>query len=395
MVTLIVGDLLTGRRIQTLPVVAAEWSDTLNDSGSLSATVKLNNPDVQLLGLKSSASPGKAFLAVVDGDAVLQAGPIWWHDYDGNNQSLTIRASGMWSYFDHRMLIPVLDGFLPTDALADTNLTSSLQGIARALVAQAQSWTDGDVPVNLPAEVAGSNVRNYRGADLATVGQRLRELTQVEGGPDIRFAPRFTTDRLGVEWDLLIGTPDQPLLFSAFETVFNVGLKGSSVSDLRIKVDGSAVAGQAFATGGRASDEALVAVAAGTELSAAGFPLLELVDSSRSTITDVNTLQGFANELVLKGARPVESWTFTHDLSSAPALTGFVTGDFAKVRVHSDLYADRGEYRMRILSRSGDVEGRKVKLTFQPTDSFTPFPTYESGYGFGVGPYGVGPFGGL
>lgn len=395
MVTVIVGDLLTGRRIQTLPVIAAEWSDTLNDSGSLSASVKLNNPDVQTLGLKSSAAPGKAFLAVVDGDAVLQAGPIWWHDYDGNNQSLTIRASGMWSYFDHRMLIPVLSGFLPTSELADTNLTSSLQGIARALVEQAQLWIGGGVPVNLPAEIAGDNVRNYRGADLATVGQRLRELTQVEGGPDVRFAPRLSEDRLGVEWDLLVGSPDEPLLFSEFETVFNIGLNGSSVTDLRIKVDGSSVAGQVFATGGRASDEALVAVATGTELSAAGFPLLELVDSSRSTITDVTTLQGFANELVLKGVGPVESWTFTHDLSSAPALTGFSTGDFARVRVHSDLYADRGEYRMRILSRSGDIEGRKVKLTFQPTDSFTPFPVYEFGYGFGVGPYGVGPFGGL
>lgn len=373
----LVGDLLTGRRIQTVPVVSAEWSDTLNDAGQISATVKLNDQVVQLLALKGSATPGKAFLAVVDGDSVLQAGPIWWHDYDADAKTLSLRASGMWSYFDHRMLIPVLAGFLPTSPSADTNLTSSLQGIARALVVQAQSWTGGDVPVNVPVEIPGDSVRNYRGADLASVGQRLRELTQVEGGPDIRFAPRWSEDRLGVEWDLLVGTPDEPLLFSAFETVFNVGLKGSSVTDLRVRVDGSAVAGQVFATGGRASDDALVAVATGSALSAAGFPLLEKVDSSRSTITDVNTLQGFANELVLAGARPIEVWSFTHDLGQQPALTGFSTGDFAKVRVHNDLYLDRGEYRMRILSRSGDIAGRNVKLTFQPTSTYFPFPIYS------------------
>lgn len=376
MVRVLVGDLLTGRRIQDVPVLSAEWSDTLNDTGALSCVVPLNVPEVQDLFLKNSATPGKAFLAIVDGDTVLQAGPIWSHDYNADSSSLTLHAAGMWSYFDHRMLIPVLAGFLPTSASADTNLTSSLQGIARALVVQAQSWAGGNVPVNVPAEVTGSNVRNYRGADLATVGQRLRELTQVENGPDIRFTPRLSEDRLGVEWDLMIGTPTQPLLSSAFETVFNIGLPGSSVSDLRIKVDGSSIAGQVFATGGRASDEALVAVATGSTLSAAGFPLLERVDSSRSTITDVATLQGFANELVLAGARPVEVWSFTHDLGQQPALTGFSTGDFAKVRVHDDLYADRGEYRMRILSRSGDIVGRKVKLTFQPTSTYVPFINY-------------------
>lgn len=372
----IVGDLLTGRRIQDVPVVSAEWSDTLNDTGSLSCVVPLNVPEVQDLFLKNSATPGKAFLAIVDGESVLQAGPIWWHDYDATAKTLTLRASGMWSYFDHRMLIPVLSGFLPTSASADTNLTSSLQGIARALVVQAQSWAGGGVPVNVPAEIAGSNVRNYRGADLASVGQRLRELTQVEDGPDIRFMPRLSDDRLGVEWDLLIGTPSEPLLSSDFEAVFNVGLPGDSVSDLRIRVDGSSVAGQVFATGGRSSDEALVAVATGTTLAAAGFPLLEKVDSSRSTITDVTTLQGFANELVLAGERPVELWSFTHDLAYPPALTGFSTGDYAKVRVHDDFYAERGEYRMRILSRSGDIEGRKVKLTFQPTSGFVPSIIY-------------------
>lgn len=395
MVHVIVGDLLTGRRLQTLPVVSADWSDTLNGVGDISASVSMNDPDVQTLGLRGSATPGKAFLAVVDGDAVLQAGPVWAQRYNAQNQSLQLSAAGMWSYFDHRVLLPVLAGFEATDPAADTNVTSSLQGVARTLVEQAQAWTGGDVPVNLPDEIAGDNVRNYVGSDLGMVGERLRQLTQVEGGPDIRFVPRFSDDRLGVQWDMQIGTPDEPLLSSVFEPVFNVGLSGSSVSNLSVSVDGKAVAGQVFATGGRSSDEVLVARSTGTELAAAGFPLLERVDSSRSTITQLSTLQGFADELVLRGVRPVELWSFDHDLQSRPSVTGFSVGDFAKVRVHDDPYLPRGEYRMRILSRSGDVEGRTVSLTFQPTESFVPFPVVERGFGYGVGPYGVGPYGGM
>lgn len=391
----IIGDLLTGRRLQTLPDASASWSDTLNSAGEVSASVSMNDPDVQKLGLRGSATPGKAFLAVVDGDAVLQAGPIWRQSYNADSQSLALQAAGMWSYFDHRVLLPVLAGFAATAPAADTNVTSSLQGVARFLVAQAQSWTGGNVPVNLPAEIAGDNVRNYLGSDLGIVGERLRQLTEVEGGPDIRFVPRLSGDRLGVEWDMQIGSPEKPLLSSMFEPVFNVGLSGSSVSKLSVSVDGKGVAGQVFATGGRSSDEVLIARATGTDLAAAGFPLLERVDSSRSTITQLSTLEGFAAELVLRGARPVELWSFDHDLQSRPSVTGFSVGDFARVLVHADPYVDRGEYRMRILSRSGDVEGRTVSLTFQPTESFVPFPVVERGLPYGVGPYGVGPYGGI
>lgn len=366
MTTWIVGDLLTGRRIQTLPVVSGSWSDVLNDSGSISCTVSLRDPDVARLGLSESARPGKAFLAVVDGSTVLQAGPIWSHDWTSPT-ALTLTGAGMWSYFDHRFVLPVLaDGVLPTDPSADTSITSSLQGVARGLVAQAQAWTDGDVPVVLPTAISGTNVREYRGADLTSVGQRLRELTQVDGGPDIRFQPRLTTDLLGVEWVMLIGTPTEPLLFSAVEPVFTLGVPGSPVDDFRVRVDGNKTAGRVYASGGRASDEALVAVGTNSSLSAAGFPLLEIADSSRATITDVDTLQGFATELALRGDRTVETWSFSHRTDQRPFLEGYAVGDFAKVRVIDDLYVPAGEHRLRILSRSGDAVGRVVSVKFQP-----------------------------
>lgn len=362
----IVGDLLTGQRIQTVPVVSGRWRDTLNDAGALSCTVTLRNEQVRRLGLQESAKPGKAFLAAIEGDLVLQAGPIWIHDFDNDTGRLTIQASGMWSYFDHRVLIPVLAGFLPSSPSADTNLTSSLQGIARTLVAQARSHTGGAVPVILPAAIAGTNVRNYGGGDLGIVGERLRELTQVENGPDIRFQPRLRPDKTGVEWVMQIGTPTQPLLFSQVRPTFTIGLDGSSVSRLRIKADGTRLAGRGFASGGRAADDVLVAVSEDATLGAQGFPLLEVVDSSHATVSRVETLERYAAEITTLGRRPIETWSMRHEAAQRPFLSGFTVGDFAKVRVRNNAYLENRDHSMRIISRSGDNRGRSVDLELQP-----------------------------
>lgn len=383
MTTYIIGDLRTGRRIQTLPALAGTWADVLNDSGTLSCTVSLRDPDVERLGLKESAKPGKAFLAAVDGDLVLQAGPVWLHSYDADSGQLTITASGMWSYFDARRVLPVLAGRPPTDPTTNTRFTAvssdpddpwptdtrkSFQGMARALVAQAQSWTGGNVPVVLPAEIAGDRERTWRGADLSVVGDALRDLTQLDGGPDIRFQPRLTSDRLGIEWVMLVGTPSQPLLFSQLEPVFTVGAAKSSVSDLKTTVSGRGVASQVYATGGRAAEQALVSIGSNAALISQGYPVLEAVDSSRSTVTEQATMDAFAAELVLRSGSPTETWSFSHKTDQQPLLAGFSVGDFAKVRVVDDLYHGTIDppIRMRILSRSGDAVGREVALKFQP-----------------------------
>lgn len=383
MTTYIIGDLRTGRRIQTVPAVRGPWSDVLNDSGEVSCTVSLRDPVVQKLGLKESAKPGKAFLAALDGDLVLQAGPIWLHDYQADTGLLTMSASGMWSYFDYRRVLPVLAGRLPTDPTTNTRFTAvsvdledpwpvdtrtSLQGMARALVAQAQSWTGGNVPVVVPAAIAGDRERTYRGADLILVGEALRDLTKLEGGPDIRFQPRLTSDRLGIEWVMLVGTPTQPLLFSPIEPVFTVGAPKSPVTKFSTSVTGRTVATDVYTTGGRAADEALVSLASNPQLLDQGYPVLEAVDSTRATVTEQATLDAFAAELAMRTVSPTETWSFSHRTSDQPLLSGYSVGDFAKVRVLEDLYHGTIEppVRMRILSRSGDAVGREVALKFQP-----------------------------
>jgi hypothetical protein len=223
------------------------------------------------------------------------------------------------------------------------------------------------VPVVLPSAVTGSPAeRWYKGADLAFVGERLAQLTQVDGGPDIMFTPQLTGDLQGVQWAMRIGTPTEPRLFSPQRQVFQVGLSKSSVSKLRVKVDGTGLAAQAFASGGRTNDTTLVSVSTDATLGNASYALLDTVDSSHSTVSDSTTLQAYSDEIVMQGETPSTVFAFDHDLATHPFLEGFNAGDFADVKVRNSSDLPDDTYGMRIMSRSGDEQARKVSLTFYP-----------------------------
>ena len=383
MVQFIIGDLLTGRRIQTLPVLAGSWSETINDSGDVSCTVSLRDPLVKRLGLYNSASVSKAFLAAIEGDTVLQAGPIWDHDWSRDTGKVTLQAAGLLSYFDHRVVLPVLAGRLPSDPTTDTrympqdldpdssypwptDTRRSLQGIMVGLFAQAMSWPSGNVPLTLPSVIPGTSERPYRGSDVAPVGERVRELTRVVNGPELRITAQWTTDHLGIQWVAEIGTPTQPLIFSQQRPVFYIGTEKSSVTNLTVKTSGLDMAGQAYASGGRSIDKALVSVSTDATLTAAGYPLLEAVDSSHSTVQDLTTLQAYSDEIVKRGKTATQTWRFDHDVSVAPNLASFRAGDFADVRVIADPYLPLGPRSLRILGRSGDAKSKTVSLQFAP-----------------------------
>jgi hypothetical protein len=379
----LVGDLLTGRRIQWLQAEKGTWSEELNQSGEVQCSVLLSDPVNARQGIPESAAVGKAFLAAVMGDLVLQAGPIWKHDWDDDNQRLTLTAAGMWSYFDHRVLLPDLD-LNPTDPATDTRFSpivsdpdavgypwlvdtrESWQAIAKRLVEQAQAWTNGNVPVILPDEEPGENARWFKGSALAFVGPRLREITALEAGPDIMFTPRWTSDHLGIEWVMRIGTPSEPLLFSAQRQKFQVGVDKSSVTDLRVKVDGSQLASTSYASAGKSDGQALITVSEDSTLPDLGYPALDAVDKSHSTVSEEGTLQAYSDELALMGRKPVTVWSFSHRIAQSPYLESFNAGDFALVSLRRNAYLQDGEYLMRLLARSGDITGEKVALQFTP-----------------------------
>jgi hypothetical protein len=361
------GDLRTGRQTAVLPVADGSWQQVMDDGGVFSVSLALSDPDVARLNPRLVVQPARTFLCLAynapDGvEYLIDGGPIWTHSYDAASRKLEVGAGGVWSYYDHRFILPVLAvGKSPApEVFAVGGL--SLATIAQQLLILAHSHTGGSLPVVFPLAEAGSNGRTYPGFNMPTVGQALRDLTQVDGGPEIQFVPRRSpVDGRYIQWVMRAGTAANPLLTQlGGDHVFDFSALRTDVSGLNVDIDAGAMTMRAWVQGagtdtatlfGRADDPTLI--------NASGFPLLESLDANHSGdngATVQATLDGYAREDIRAGARPVESWTAQVTRDDPPRLGEYGIGDWARFLLPADdpYIVDR-EVRGRITQRQGDM----------------------------------------
>jgi hypothetical protein len=384
-------DLLSGRQILDLNVMTGTWSLGLNQADTVQVSIDMQDPAMIALGLRNAATPAKTILACAEDDTILAAGPIWSRNYDRDAKTLQLSAKGIWSYFDHRFIQQLLaatvdvtqftlpdpanpGGSIPNPALATNLQNVDLGTIAKQLMQLAQSWTNSTIPLVFMDDRAGTRVRNYQGADFTNLGDALRALTEVDGGPDIIFTPQFTPDRLGIQWYVRTGTETVPQLYSNAVQRWDLTLPDSSASNLEVDEDASAICSIAWLTGGRATDDVLVARSLDGTLISQGFPLYEELDSSHTSVSEQDTLNAYAVEATTYGRGAVETWTFTAEAHRQPLVGSYTIGDFVDLQIGAydtingsgDPYLLPGRYRQRIVGLSGDQDGLQVKVTCAP-----------------------------
>lgn len=388
----ILGNLLTGRRIVDLNVITGPWQNRLGAPENISVTLDLNDPDNQALGLRNSATPAQSFLAVVENDVVMAAGPIWSRKYSRADGTLELDALGMASLFNHRLILPLLARTIGVDqwtipdpldstktianpALATVLTNVSLATRAKRLIQQAQSWTGGNVPVVFQADEADVSTKTYDGTDFKSIGEAITDITKLQNGPEIDLRGRFTADSLGIEWVLRAGTIAQPMITSTSVLSWNITAPESAVKDLIINEDASDMASLAWQTGGRSVADILVARAYDPYLLNANFPLLEKLDSSHTDVSLQVTLDGYALQDATLGRSAANIWSMSvrANPDGSPPVGSYTVGDFADLYIApfdqvlgiGDLfYPEGGTYRRRIVGISGDAVGEWIKLDF-------------------------------
>ena len=184
-------DLRTGRRILDLPYLKADWTGEFNGAETVTATVSVNDRRIQKLDLYNASIPGRTALIIED-QGVTNGGPIWTRHYDRDAGTVELSGKGLWSYFDHRTLLPLMkdtDNLTNSDGTAntgfDTNIkNTSYQTIAKRWIQQSLTWTGGNLPITFEDDMAGTYERNIKGAELKLIGDLLINLTEVQNGPD-------------------------------------------------------------------------------------------------------------------------------------------------------------------------------------------------------------------
>lgn len=356
--TLLFGDLRTGRIFDTLDATACSWRQVNNDAGSIDG-VTVEAHEVRRKSLRSVGMGPRTFLAV-DVDGVLQeAGPIWSFPWDDDAQQLTLGAAGLWSLFDHRK---ALDAFRGNQRVQDSAITingADFGGIGFGLLVDAVNTPGGSLPLQFLLPPPGDRTETFPGWQLLWIGDQLRQLTKRQNGPDIRFRPRYTTDKLGIEWVYEAGTEDRPQLAQVGDDwFFDASVPRSPVVNIHTDGDATVMGMRAWVTGEGQENDILMATAYDPTLVDAGWPLLE-VDDSFSTVSDQETLDGHAENLRDRSARPIEVWKV---VVRGDVARDVLAGDYARVipaRGHA--WLPDGEAYMRVKSKSGDL-GDNVTL---------------------------------
>jgi len=379
----LIGDLRTGLITVRAPAAAATWQQVLNAAGNLTG-IQIPAAATELTGadLYHTTAPGKTFVAIQYGDAILAGGPIWTHAYNRKSGQLTIGGAGLWSLFDHRLVIPVLAEPLALGAAqaAVTTYPSSsnmsLGDIAVALVTQALAHVGGNAPVVFPAAQGATpgNTRTYNGFDLATLGQRLTELTAVNNGPEITFTPRIDpTDPRYIQWVMRAGTPTNPALTqTGADWWFDATAPLSPVSDIDYTADATTMATRWWEVGTGTGAGVLMSQADSTTLTAAGYPLLEVVSRAHTGDGTQTDLDAYATTGLAQANRPSAVWKITirvdggADLDptvlAGPSIDQIRPGDYVQIHTQGDPFLPDGTRRARVMQIDGSL-GFEAVLT--------------------------------
>jgi hypothetical protein len=365
------GSLLTGQILGTLQVTEGTWSVRLNQPDEITCKVPTNDPDMQALNLKSTLQAGKTFIAVLNGSTVLSAGIIWSSTYEMANRKLSISASGLMSYFYHRLVLPASAQAGNSVSGYDTSYSNISYGsMAVALVNQTTSWTNGFLPLDLPSSGITDSGKSLsiKGTDLAVVGDELTKLINQNNGPDIRFKPYFSATSAGtfIRWSMTVGTPTDPYVYADTAQTWTLGLPESTIKSLNILSDGGNLASYGYATGGSQSGNIYSYKSNNLTTLSAGYPVLEIIDSAHQSATSQTQVQGFADNLVAQGVSPYETWSFEVQSDRVPTVGSYYVGDFIRVNVVKDEFIPTGIYVQRIVSYSGDAIDKFIKIDCVP-----------------------------
>lgn len=361
------GDLRTGQILEEYLVDDMAWDRPLNDAGTANGTLNLQDADVRASTPRLTCAPARSFWMIEWDEVPVWGGVVWTHRYSRKARTLKLTAAGLWSLFDHRKALAALAYAQAPGAAADLTWSGiSLGTQAKRLVQAALAHTGGNLPIVLPADVAGTSIRTYPAYNLSWVGDLLTNLTEVEDGPDIEFAiERDPARESYVRWRMRVGNP--LLEQSGDYWRFDDSVPESPVTDLDVSVDGSKMGSRAWVPGEGQERDMLLGLQEDDELVAAGYPLLEVEDTTHKTTSDPLTLDLHAGDLVSRRSRPTEQWSVSVDANAADARLGqYLPGDAALLTVEGDPYLDDDEYAVRIIGMKGGSSSEDVTLELAP-----------------------------
>lgn len=393
-----VGQLTTGEIFKTVEVSSGTWSMSFayGSPGKIDFSVPLKAVSEdglpEWLTPRADTAAPKAFAAVsyVDENEIetfLEAGPIWKRNYSKSTGVLKIGASGLSTYFDHRKAIDRYTEVATWAEWTETYYGQHLSLIAKRYIelVQYQAGDTGFVegpttewmslPLVLPsdADLGGDtpadHYRSLQGYELAWLGTRLRQLTEVIDGPEIQFVPRRRADAQDhIEWVARIGVVDNDFMLTQVGDpwIFDTTVPESPVRDLDIDEDATGFAHDVWAAGEGEAEVKPITVgtsAAGDALLENGYPLLDGEITDTDSVSEMDTLQAHVDAGAQRASRPLEQWTLKVSRDGPLNVGRLRPGDLAEIKIgDDDPWITKGSYFTRMLAMSGGTSSDEIDI---------------------------------
>jgi hypothetical protein len=367
----LVADLRTGVVTDELPLHGVSFSTVLNDAGELRGQLGIGDRRIGIREPQRVTEPGRTALYVARDGVLVWGGVIWTSKYSSPDRLLEIGAAGFLSYFDRRRVLPATYDPARDDvaALVTTYSDVDQAEIARSLIRTAQDHAGGDIGVQVepatPASVVAGYQRSltYHGYELKSVGEALRELAGLDGGPDflidVAFGPGGRPVRRLQVGEPYLGQDGAPHFWEY----------GANLVSYTWPWDGASMASRVFALGAGSEAGQLIEVATGASWIRAGWPLTE-AEVSHVHVTDRGLLDSIASAELSTVARPVVLPELVVRADREPVLGSYQVGDHAQVVVKDGFFPAGKEFRVRILgievTPGDDAAEELVTLTVSP-----------------------------
>lgn len=284
----------TGAHIRRLNMTECSWSDSVNENGSIDATVsEPRGTDFRAYG---------HIIAIMDGPSVIHAGYVERAKFSEDKQLWTLEGGGALSILDKRLVLnyALNSSWVDGNVVVDEDhprgdwplkLTGSLSDIISRLLRETLKW--GELPIVPASLTGGSHERNYNSYDLATVADRIDDIGNLDQGPETRFDASVGSDG-ALRFNQVTSADGGEIVTN--DWIWNVLVPDSGVILSDEDFDGADdMCGQSYATGGRSEDKLLVARSVSSTLSGKGWPVLQIANKEHSTVSVLSTLKSYVN----------------------------------------------------------------------------------------------------
>jgi hypothetical protein len=365
--TYLVADLRSGEIFDELPLTEVTFSRALNDVGELRGQLPLGDPRVPAAEIRAMTEPARSAIYVDREGVLVWGGIIWTTRYTASTKTLEIGAADFLSYLDHRMLIDLDGEDGPVAHLPPITFTDTPQlEIVRGLVDYAQRTPPGNIGLEVVTPPVSSAPRTvvYAPAELKKVTDAIRDLADLDGGPDftceVTYGPDGLPRRMVRVGDPYLGRQGTP----------HVWEYGVNIVDYAWPRDGAGLATRIFTVGAGSAEEQVMAFAEDTGAYERGWPILE--DSASYTdVTDEAMLQSYAYAEQASRSGPVVLAELTVRADIEPELGTYDVGDDARFVIEDTYFPEGIDVYLRIVgfevTPGADAGEEQVKLTVSAT----------------------------